>query len=284
MKVKDEGGSSIGAALILVVIVLLCCGLPLAWLLWQIVSNPGVLVEAVPDVFRLHLLGRTILYNSGVAVLAMAMGVPVGLVLGRGRGVVAKLLWIALPVSLLLPSLTYAYGWAQFFRLIGAHPDPAGPGDVMRCIWSLATWLWPIPAAAVGIALRRLDVQLQLQALLDGALWRLTFRGVAGPLLASGAICAVLAMQEFAVYEPTGISVVATEVRMVFETGAFSSLDNPITAPMGEGSGFGVQGSGNADDGGATSFPESRTLNPEPFPASSSQRLRAAAAVATSLP
>ena len=33
----------------------------------------------------------------------------------------------------------------------------------------------------------------------------------------------MLAAQEFAVYEPTGVQVVATEVRMVFATGAFSS-------------------------------------------------------------
>src|SRR5262245_64095394 len=46
----------------------------------------------------------------------------------------------------------------------------------------------------------------------------------------------MLAMQEFAVYEPTGISVVATEVRMVFETGAYSSPDNPITQQFGFGS------------------------------------------------
>jgi DNA-binding beta-propeller fold protein YncE len=42
---------------------------------------------------------------------------------------------------------------------------------------------------------------------------------MAGPALAALAIVTVLAMQEFAVYEPTGISVVATEVRTVFETG-----------------------------------------------------------------
>src|SRR5438046_3995801 len=69
--------------------------------------------------------------------------------------------------------------------------------------------------------------------------------------------CAVLAFQEFSVYEPTGISVVATEVRMVFETGAFSSPDNPITAPL---------------QGGAEVI------------GSPDQGARAAAAVATTLP
>jgi ABC-type Fe3+ transport system permease subunit len=39
------------------------------------------------------------------------------------------------------------------------------------------------------------------------------------------------------VYEPTGISVVATEVRMVFDTGATSSPENPIAGPSLQGSG-----------------------------------------------
>src|SRR5256885_6500761 len=136
--------------------------------------------------------------------------------------------------------------------------SPAGGADVMRCAWSLATWLWPPPAAAVGIALRRLDTQLQLQALLDGRLWRITLRELSPVIASATMICAVLAFQEFSVYEPTGISVVATETRMVFETGAFSSATNPIAAP-------GVAGQGIA-------------LGP------SEQSERAAAAVSVSLP
>src|SRR5438128_2039970 len=104
-----------------VLLTLLCSGLPLAWIVWQIVGNPHVLLDAWPDAFRLKLLGRTLLYNGVTALMATAMGVPVGIVLGRGRGVVAKILWVLLPVSLLLPSLAYAYGWSQFFRLINIH-------------------------------------------------------------------------------------------------------------------------------------------------------------------
>ena len=241
---------------------LLCSGLPLAWLAWQVLSNPGVLVEAWPDAFRMKMLGRTLLYNGAAAVVATVLAVPVGVVLGRGRGVVARVLWFALPVSLLLPSITYAYGWSQFFRLLDATPAYQSAADVMRCVWSLATWLWPVPAAAIGIALRRMDAQLQLQALLDGALWRVTFRELAGVLASASMVCAILAMQEFAVYEPTGISVVATEVRMVFETGAVSSPKNPITAPLGGGGGLSETGDGGLAD----------------------QRARAGAALATALP
>ena len=56
----------------------------------------------------------------------------------------------------------------------------------------------------------------------DGVLWRVTLRELVVPILASMAIVAVLAVQEFSVYEPTGISVVATEVRAVFETGVMN--------------------------------------------------------------
>ena len=220
-----------------VALVAICSGLPLAWMLLQIVTNPTVLVEAKLDSFRLHLLGRTLLYNGSVAVIATLLALPAAIVLGRGVGVWSKLLRFLLPVSLLLPSIVYAYGWSQLLRMLNATPAATGFADVARCVWSLATWLWPIPAAIAGLALHRLDAQVQQQALLDGVLWRVTLRQLLGPLLAGGAIVAVLAVQEFSVYEPTGISVVATEVRMVFETGAFASPDNPITAPMGPGSG-----------------------------------------------
>ncbi|HLL90372.1 MAG TPA: 6-bladed beta-propeller, partial [Tepidisphaeraceae bacterium] len=95
----------------------------------------------------------------------------------------------------------------------------------------------------VGLALRRVDANLQQQAVMDGAYWRVTARQLAGPMAASLAIVLVLAMQEFAVYEPTGISVVATEVRMVFDTGAMGGTPAAITAPVAGG---GTAGGGDA--------------------------------------
>jgi ABC-type Fe3+ transport system permease subunit/DNA-binding beta-propeller fold protein YncE len=251
------GRSPLIPAAIVWLIVALCCTLPLVWMVVQIALNPTTLAELHLDAFRLRLLGRTILYNFTVAVIATALALPAALVMGRGRGWLASVLAFALPVSLLLPSLAFAYGWSQFFRLVNVPLEPAGWGDVFRCIWSLATWLWPLPAMVMGIALRRADTEVQQQALLDGVLGRTILRQLAGPAVASACIVAVLAVQEFAVYEPTGISVVATEVRMVFETGAYSSPSNPIVQPM-------------TGSGAAASYPD--------------QRARAAAAVATSLP
>lgn len=236
-----------------IAIVALCSVLPLAWMAAMILANPLVRHELAFDSFRAELLGRTLGYNGAAALIATIMGLPAGFVLGRGRGPWVKLFWVVLPAALLMPSLSYAYGWAQLVRI--SRPElrwlgeyefhfahlrfhlpihftfrPNGPADVFRCIWSLGSWLWAVPAGLIGLALRRMDSAVQQQALLDGALRRVTLRQLLGPIIASLAIVTVLATQEFAVYEPTGISVVATEVRMVFDTGSPSSAINSIAA------------------------------------------------------
>ena len=246
---KKFRASSLLAASPAVFVVSIASVLPLGWMAMVILANPAVRREFHLDAFRMELLGRTVGFNAAAAVIATLMGLPAGFVLGRGRGLFAKLLWVILPAALLLPSLSYAYGWSQFVRILQPYLRagdqtplfglfhlpihlnfrPNGPADRFRCIWSLAAWLWAVPAALVGLSLRRLDTTLQQQALMDGALRRITFRQLLGPIIASICIVTVLATQEFAVYEPTGISVVATEVRMVFDTGSVSTADMPIT-------------------------------------------------------
>lgn len=251
-------------------ILILCCALPLGWLCAQLAFRPALLTESLASVWGLKLLARTLSYNLCAGLLATLLALPAAVVLGRGRGWLATLLWLLLPASLLLPSLAYTYGWSQFLRLLaeplgdaflmlpaaaqrgiasagivvermptasGGHTAQlslvlAGPADVARCVWSLATWLCPLSAGIVGLSLRRLDPGIQQQALLDGVFWRVTARQLAAPIAASIVCVTILASQEFAVYEPTGISVVATELRMIFQTGFASSPQNSITAPM----------------------------------------------------
>ncbi|MBC8107016.1 MAG: hypothetical protein H7Z14_10540, partial [Anaerolineae bacterium] len=267
---RDRG--RIASASIVWLIVGLCCIAPIVWIVVQLIANPTAMSELRLDPFRIKLIARTIAYNGAAAIVATLLAVPAAIVIGRGRGIFAAALWLILPIALLLPSLTFAYGWSQSIRLLDAwlkaHTsqdwlrrllefEPGEYCDVARCVWSLATWLFPVPAIVMGLSLRRVDTSLQQQAQLDGVLWRVTARQILGPALASMAIVAVLAMQEFAVYEPTGISVIATETRMVFETGAFSSTDNLITQRL-------------------VGAPQTSTPG--------DQRARAAAAVATSVP
>ena len=166
-----------------------------------------------------------------VAVVATFLALPMAFVIGRGRGWCAKLLQAATPTLLFMPFLSFEYGWLQCIRLLqpvyrplGLSIEPGGLPDIIRCIWILAAWLWVVPAYVVGLSLQQLDPAIQECALLDGVAIRMTLRQLWGPIVAAVAVVTILATQEFAVYEPTGVNVVATEVRMVFSTGAFSSL------------------------------------------------------------
>jgi ABC-type Fe3+ transport system permease subunit/sugar lactone lactonase YvrE len=208
----------------------LCCALPIAWLLLQVILHPRVVLDFNITRFHGRLLARTLLYNSAVATIATIIALPAAWVVGRGRSLIARAFAFLLPLSLLLPSITYAYGWSQVLRLLHYFPQPASIGDVSRCIWTLATWLWPLAAVTIGLSLRQVDVNLQQHAMLDGGYWRITFRQLLGPIIAAWCMVAVLAMQEFAVYEPTGISVVATEVRAVFDTGIMNLSADQLAA------------------------------------------------------
>jgi len=214
-----------------------CCLLPLAWMLWVLIQHPNVLGEFHLSGFRARLLGRTLLYNGMAAALATLLGLPAALVVGRGRGRLALALTLLLPLALVMPSIAYSYGWIQCLRLLGIHLRPADWPDVIRCVWTLASWLWPLPALLGGAALRLTDSQVQQQALLDGALWRITLRQLAAPMLLGFAIVMLLAMQEFSVWERTGISVVATEVRTVFDGGPVRSEDPAAIAAVDAGTG-----------------------------------------------
>lgn len=203
-------------------ILAVACGLPLAWLAVQLVARPGLWGDAIPDSFRAWLIVRTFAFNALAATLAMAFALPIALTLAFG-GRCTRWLWWLLPVPLLVPSLVITYGWKQAVGLAGIDPLPQSFADVARCIVALASWLWPVPAMAVAFALARLDGNLLMQATLDGAVGRTVARVLAAPVMLGWSAAMLLALQEFAVFEPTGISVIATEVRFVFETGA--SLD-----------------------------------------------------------
>ncbi len=287
---RDRG--RIAASAVVWLIAGACCVAPIVWIVIQLAFNPIAMRELRVDSFRINLIARTLVYNVAAAIVATLLAIPAAIALGRGRGILARSLWLVLPISLLLPSLTFAYGWKQWFRLAQFELEPASGADIARCGWSLATWLFPVPAMVMGLSLRRVDTSVQQQAQLDGVLWRVTARQILGPAIASCAIVAVLAMQEFAVYEPTGISVIATETRMVFETGAFSSPDNPITQQMTGAAAPSPATPGESGDGGQTLQDARVRADPSPSLSPntgrgemlSDQRARAAAAVATSVP
>jgi ABC-type Fe3+ transport system permease subunit len=214
-------------------IILATAGVPVVWALWAIASDPRVLLAGVWDGRMLSLFVHTFAYALASALVATLLAIPVAMAMGRSTSRPARALWLIVPLPLLLPSMVTGYGWQQFLAGMGVNPVPQSTSDIARCIGILATWLLPVPALAVAMTLRRIDQSLIEQALIDGVLLRLLLRRLVAPATLGIAVCVVLAMQEFAIFEPTGISVMATEVRMIFETGRLSGGDNPIAALVG---------------------------------------------------
>lgn len=198
-----------------------CAVPPLAWIGWQLgslVAERGVLVLLPSDVDQWWLLGRTLLYAGVAAAVAVMLGLLPGVWIARGGGAAAAVV-VCAAVSLMLPSIVHTYGWSQLLRLLGYTPAPGSVADIARCVWTLGCWLWGVVAVLVGISLRRMGADVDAAARLDGGRWRVLLGGVRGTLLVSVAVVGLLAAAEFAVYEPTGIRVVATEARTVYDTG-----------------------------------------------------------------
>ena len=67
-------------------IIAACCLAPLLWILSAIGSHRLFISDLNLSAFRASLLFRTLTYNGLAAILATLMGLPMGLVLGHGRG------------------------------------------------------------------------------------------------------------------------------------------------------------------------------------------------------
>jgi hypothetical protein len=56
-----------------VVIVAVCCALPLGWMAITLLQNASARAEFSIDAFRAALIGRTLRYNISAALIAVAM-------------------------------------------------------------------------------------------------------------------------------------------------------------------------------------------------------------------
>src|SRR5438046_10413361 len=75
----------------------ICCALPLGWMVLALCTTPAAASALHPIAFHLRLLGRTLVYNIGVAVVATLLALPVAIVLGKGRGAIAVVRSFVLP-------------------------------------------------------------------------------------------------------------------------------------------------------------------------------------------
>ncbi|MFT3786818.1 MAG: hypothetical protein QM770_11735 [Tepidisphaeraceae bacterium] len=208
-------------------LILLICAVPLFELSRLLITEPLVWRNAWPDAARWTVIVRTVALNTLAATLATTFAYAPGVVLGLSRSRWTILLWLLMPASIVMPSIVMTYGWAQVLALLHMTPKPQSMLDVTRCVVSLAAWSWPAGALLIALWLRRVDRSTLPQAALDGALRSARLRLAAPGVVLAWGVTFLLAMQEFAVYEPTGIRVISVDVRAAWDTG-MDLAGNPI--------------------------------------------------------
>jgi iron(III) transport system permease protein len=192
-----------------------CCVLPVAYLLSEFLGRFADMLGTTPlDVRRRGLLFNTVVLGAGTALVATAIGAPLGIMLARADMRRVMLLRVVLAAPALVPPYVMGLAWIY--------------------LGVLSTWTYSVPAAALvlslvfypltmlatEVAMRRIDGRLEEAALMI-APPRQVLRRITVPLTAPSTVAAallifVLAVSEFGVPGLLRVRVYTTEVFTAF--------------------------------------------------------------------
>lgn len=216
--------------------VALLCGAPLIAAYWPLLSSPAETIATAIDLLgstRLWgLWGKTCGIAAGTAVLATALGAPLGLQLARARPNAARWMAAFLSAPLLAPPHALAAAWVDVLGTQGLlnqwtaylgfapHPFPLYTPAGLILVQAL-TW-YPVPLWAVWNGRRHIDPAV-LDAARNLGTPTLTFRRIVLPLLwpaiATGALMAFLfALLAFAVPSLLQVQVFTVEIYTSFNS------------------------------------------------------------------
>jgi iron(III) transport system permease protein len=215
----------VGSAAVLFVV---CCLFPIGYLLLMLLGGTDAASAAVwPDARQRGLLSNTALLGMGTALLATAMGAPLGLALARIALPRKALLRVALAAPVLLPPYIVALAWTYLGGNRGLVATLAGRDLLSEWTYSLPAAVvvlslvfYPLSMLATEVALRRVDGRLEEAAVVVAppgrVLWRITLPLVAPSLIAAALVIFVLAVSEFGVPGLLRVRVYTTEVFTAF--------------------------------------------------------------------
>lgn len=154
---------------------------------------------------QLHLVSLLLMGLAGTVALAVATVATCAFTrLGR-----LTVTWAAAGV-LVVPPLVYGYlwfaalgDWVTLRSLPVPIPLPAEPGNLLLSSWTIGLWLWPVAAVLLTIGWQWAGRPAWLLARLDAgdgrAFLRAALPAMRPYVVAAGAVCMVLAAQEYAV-------------------------------------------------------------------------------------
>jgi iron(III) transport system permease protein len=197
------------------------------------------------DARQWGLLANTAGLGVGTAVLATAIGAPLGLLLARASLRYKPLLRVGLAAPLLLPPYVVALAWTYLGSNRGLLAAVAGYDALAAWTYSLPAAvlvlglvLYPLSMLATEVALRRIDGRLEEAALIvagpRSVFLRITVPLVAPSIMAAALVIFVLAVSEFGVPGVLRVRVYTTEIFTAFaalyDPGQAARLALPLLA------------------------------------------------------
>ncbi len=192
-----------------------------------------------------ELLLTSIQLGTGTAVLATAIGVPLGMLLARADLPAKRFLRVALVVPLVLPSYMLALAWIYVGGSAGLVAQLIGRDLLSRWTYSLTgailvlgLSLYPLSMLATEAAARRVEASLEEAALLVAgprrSVWSITLPLITPSIAGAALLTFVLALSEFSVPSVLRVRVFTTEVFTAFaalyDFGAATARATPMLA------------------------------------------------------
>jgi iron(III) transport system permease protein len=205
-----------------------CCVLPIVYLLGTTLATHGDAYGAlVLDRRQRGLLYNTAFLGVGTALLATAIGAPLGVALARVPLRRKAVIRVIAAVPILLPPYIVALAWIYLggsrgllAALSGRDLFSAWTYGLPAAVVVLSLVLYPLSMLATELAMRRVDGRLEEAAMIVApprrVLCRITLPLVAPTILASALITFVLAVSEFGVPGLLRVRVYTTEVFTAF--------------------------------------------------------------------
>jgi iron(III) transport system permease protein len=191
------------------------CFLPVGYLFFEFLDRSLDVLNTTPlDVRRRGLLFNTVVLGAGTALVATAIGAPLGSILARAGLQRAALLRLVLAAPALVPPYVMGLAWVYLGVL------STWTYSVPAAILVLSLVFYPLPMLATEVAMRRIDGRLEEAALMIApprqVLRRITFPLTAPSTMAAALLIFVLAVSEFGVPGLLRVRVYTTEVFMAF--------------------------------------------------------------------
>jgi iron(III) transport system permease protein len=205
-----------------------CCVLPIVYLLLTTLAAGSNAYGALElDSRQRGLLYNTALLGIGTALLATAIGSPLGVALARVPLLHKAAIRVIAAVPILLPPYIVALAWIYLGSSSGLLAAVTGRDlfsewthSLPAAIIILSLVLYPISMLATELAMRRIDGRLEEAAVIVApprrVLWRITLPLVAPTIVAAALIIFVLAVSEFGVPGLLRVRVYTTEVFTAF--------------------------------------------------------------------